>query len=134
MKKYLATLAIALATLSPGAAAFAENPKAPLSTPAIRAAVAPGDRSTLLFFQNPAGAPCQAQDKVLRKLLDDRKGGFRIVAVSVARPEDQKAFYDYGVRSLPSLVLVGKDGRVHRVFPPGIQSYETVSAALDKAR
>ena len=44
---------------------------------------------------------------------------------------DQKAFYDYGVRSLPSLVLVDKAGNVSKVFPPGIQSIETISAALD---
>jgi thioredoxin-related protein len=44
---------------------------------------------------------------------------------------DQKAFYDYGVRSLPSLVLVDKNGKIGRVFPPGIQSADTLASALD---
>jgi hypothetical protein len=45
--------------------------------------------------------------------------------------EDQRAFYDYGVRSLPMVVLVNKAGMISRVFPPGIQNYETLAAALD---
>ena len=45
--------------------------------------------------------------------------------------ENQKAFYDYGVRSLPSLVLVDKAGNISRVFPPGIQTYEALAAAID---
>ena len=47
------------------------------------------------------------------------------------KQEDQKGFYEYGVRSLPTLVLVDKSGKVRKFFPPGIQSYETLVAALD---
>ena len=47
------------------------------------------------------------------------------------KQEDQKAFYDYGVRSLPSLVLVDKSGKIARVFAPGIQTIETLTSALD---
>ncbi len=130
-------LAVALpvaALLSAGTWSWAETPKAPLSTNELKAAVSAGDRSTVVFFQNPAGGPCRAQNEVLQKLRQDRKGSFNIVPVSVTRPQDQKAFYDYGVRSLPSLVLVDRAGRIARVFPPGIQSYETLAAALDKAK
>jgi len=130
-------IAIALpvaALLSAGTWSWAETPRAPLSTNELKAAVSAGDRNTLVFFQNPAGGPCRAQNEVLQKLHQDRKGSFNIVPVSVTRPQDQRAFYDYGIRSLPSLVLVDRAGRIARVFPPGIQSYETLSAALDRSK
>ncbi len=129
----IAALAVA-AVLSLGTWSRAENPKAPLSTSQLKAAVSAGNRSTLVFFQNPAGGPCQAQNEVLQKLQRDRKGSFNLVPVSVTRPEDRQAFYDYGIRNLPSLVLVDRAGRIARVFPPGIQSYETLSAALDRSK
>lgn len=127
-------LLVTLLILSVGGPAAAEGPKAPLSTPALKQAIASGKQNTIVFFQNPAGMPCKAQNELLQKLHGDRKQNFNIVSVSVARPEDQKAFYDYGIRSLPSLVLVDRRGRVERVFPPGIQSYETLAAALDRLK
>lgn len=128
-------IALAVAALLPaGARAWAETPRAPLSTSALKAAVSAGDRNTLVFFQNPAGFPCRAQNEVLQKLQQDRKGTFNVVSVSVSRPEDRQAFYDYGIRSLPSLVLVDRAGRIARVFPPGIQGYETLSTALDRSK
>ncbi len=41
---------------------------------------------------------------------------------------------NYGVRSLPSLVLVDKAGKISKVFPPGIQNQEKLAAALDGAK
>jgi len=48
-------------------------------------------------------------------------------------PADQQAFYDYGVRNLPTMVLVDSKGKISRAFPPGIQTYEALAAALDGA-
>lgn len=42
----------------------------------------------------------------------------------------RQAFYDYGVRNLPSLVLVDKAGHVNKVFAPGIHSAESITTAL----
>jgi thioredoxin-like negative regulator of GroEL len=126
-------LAVA-ALLAVGTWAWADTARAPLSTNALKAAVSAGDRNTLVFFENPAGGPCRAQNEVLRKLQQDRKGSFNVVSVSVTRPEDRQAFYDYGIRNLPSLVLVDRAGRIARVFPPGIQSYETLATALDRSK
>lgn len=106
---------------------------APQSIPEIHSAVASGKKS-ILFFMNPAGGPCNAQNEILQKLLKDRKGNFNIVYVSTMKPEHQKAFYDYGVRSLPWVTLLDGKGRIAHHFPPGIQSYEALSEALDKAR
>lgn len=113
------------------AAAWAGNPAAPLSTPELQQAISPGKKNTVVFFQNPQGGPCRAQNEILQKLLKDRRGAFNIASVSTMRPEDQRAFYEYGVRNLPTLVLVDKSGKIGRFFPPGIQSYETLAGALD---
>lgn len=104
---------------------------APLSTPELKQTIGSNGKATLVFFQNPYGGPCKAQKGVLDKLQQSRKNGFNIVGVNAMNQNDQKAFYDYGVRSLPSLVLVDKSGKISRVFPPGIQSIETLTSALD---
>ncbi len=107
---------------------------APLSTPELQSKIGPGKKNTIVFFQNPEGGPCRAQNEIVQRLLKDRKNGFNIAAVSTMKQEDQKAFYDYGVRSLPTIVLVDKAGQINRFFPPGIQSYETLAAALDAVK
>lgn len=104
---------------------------APLSTQELKKTIGSGNKSTIVFFQNPQGGPCRAQKEILVKLQNDRKHNFNIANVSTMQQEDQKAFYEYGVRSLPSLVLVDGKGKINRVFPPGIQDYETLSAALN---
>jgi len=110
--------------------AFAGGTSAPLSTPALQQNIGKG-KPTLVFFQNPYGGPCKAQKRELDKLAEKRKNTFNIASVNAMEQNDQKAFYDYGVRNLPSLVLVDKAGSISKVFPPGIQSIDTLSAALD---
>ncbi|OGW32096.1 MAG: hypothetical protein A2X59_02800 [Nitrospirae bacterium GWC2_42_7] len=106
---------------------------APLSTPELKQAFGSG-KKTVVFFINPFGRPCKEQNMILQKLHKDKGGNFNIAYVSTAKPEDQQAFYDYGIRSLPSLVLVDKSGKISRLFPPGIQSYETLTQALDSIK
>jgi len=114
--------------------AAAENPAAPLSTPELRKIIGSGKKNTIVFFQNPMGGPCMAQKEVLEKLQQDRKRNFNIANVSTMKQEDHKAFYEYGIRNLPSLILVDKAGKIARVFAPGIQTYEALAAALDGVR
>jgi len=113
--------------------AGADNAAAPLSTPELRQMLSSG-KQTLVFFLNPNGGPCKSQNEILLKLLKDRKNNFNVAYVSAMIPENQKAFYDYGVRSLPSIVLVDQAGKISRVFPPGIQTYDALAAALDKVK
>ncbi|MHB8880214.1 MAG: thioredoxin family protein [Thermodesulfovibrionales bacterium] len=103
---------------------------APQSTPELRKALSAG-KKTVVFFLNPQGGPCKAQNEVLQKLLKDKAGKFQVAYVNAMNQQDQKAFYDYGIRNLPSLVLVDGGGKISRVFPPGIQSYEVLAKALD---
>jgi thioredoxin-like negative regulator of GroEL len=106
---------------------------APRSTAEISQATSSG-KKTVVFFMNPAGIPCGQQNEILKKLFQDRGGNFNVAYVSVMRPEDEKAFYDYGIRSLPSLVLVDSSGNIGRQFPPGIQPYDTLAQALDSMK
>ena len=127
-KRILLAVSVAIFAVSSIASAAAT---APLSTPELKQTIGTGGKATLVFFQNPYGGPCKAQKGILDKLLQDRKGSFNIASVNAMNQNDQKAFYDYGVRSLPSLVLVDKAGKISKVFPPGIQNQETLTAALD---
>ena len=128
MKQHI--IAILTVTLFVTATVASAAPKAPLSTPALSQSIGKG-KPVLVFFQNPNGGPCKAQQQLLDKLTEKRKGTFTIAPVNAMEQNDQKAFYDYGVRSLPSLVLVDKAGAISKVFPPGIQSIETITSALD---
>ncbi len=110
-------------------AAFASD-TAPLSTPELKKTLGAG-KSTVVFFLNPQGGPCRAQNEILMKLQKDRKNNCNIANVSALEEANRKAFYDYGVRSLPSLVLVDGKGKIAKVFPPGIQSSEVLTAALN---
>jgi thiol-disulfide isomerase/thioredoxin len=129
MKKIVISLLTLSLLATAGIAPAATS--APLSTPELKQAIGANGKATLVFFQNPNGGPCKAQKRILDKLTQDKNAGFNLASVSVMNPGDQKAFYDYGVRSLPSLVLVDKSGNINKVFSPGIQSIETLSAALD---
>ena len=128
MKQRIITLLTV--TLFAAATLASAAPKAPLSTPVLSQSIGKG-KPVLVFFQNPNGGPCKAQQQLLDKLTEKRKGTFTIAPVNAMEQNDQKAYYDYGVRSLPSLVLVDKAGAISKVFPPGIQSIETISSALD---
>lgn len=121
------TLFIMLAVAGLAAAA---NPEAPKSTHELKQAIGAG-KKTIVFFLNPQGGPCRAQNEIVQKLQKDRKANFNVAYVSTMNPADQKAFYDYGVRNLPQLVLVDSKGKIAQFFPPGIQSYETLAVTLD---
>ncbi|OGW40825.1 MAG: hypothetical protein A2010_13335 [Nitrospirae bacterium GWD2_57_9] len=130
MKRFFVLPLLAALVMAVVPLAHAGGTAAPLSTPDLQKTISAGKKNTIVFFQNPMGGPCRAQNEILQKLLKDRKSSFNIVSVSTMKAEDQRAFYDYGVRSLPTVVLVNKKGIVANYFPPGIQSYEGLAAAL----
>ncbi len=128
--KAVMTLAVVLLLAAAGQAK-AGSTMAPLSTTELKQTIGAGKKNTVVFFINPMGGPCKAQKQVLEQLQKDRGSNFNIAYVNALKEENQRAFYDYGVRSLPTVVLVDKQGKISRFFPPGIQSYETLAAALD---
>ena len=103
---------------------------APTAVPEAPAAVATGGRR-LLFFLNPEGRPCQMQRAILEELGDDLTSVVAVEQVSVLDANNRPVLYQYGIRSLPALILVDAEGgELHR-FTPGIQPAATSLAALD---
>ena len=106
---------------------------APQSNKDLKQAFGSG-KKTVVFFLNPNGNPCRAQNEILKKLHNDRSKKFNIVYVDATKPADEKVFYEYGVRGLPSVVVVDSKGMIGRVFAPGIQSYDTLAQVLDSLK
>ncbi len=127
----IVTIVSLISALVLAAVVAVASPAAPLSTPELRQTIGAGKKNTVVFFLNPEGGPCRAQNEILQKLRKDRGNGFNIAYVSALEPRNEKAFYDYGVRGLPSLVIVDRGGKIAKFFPPGIQNYETLAAVLD---
>lgn len=120
----IAVLAALVAVAAPRALAAekAAAPAAPVPTPA--------PKPTLIFFLNPAGRPCQMQDQILS---DSRVRWEPLATLRYARTDkeaDRDVFYQYGVRSLPNLILVGPDGKEIRRYSPGIQSADSILSGI----
>lgn len=89
------------------------------------------ERPKILFFWLPTGSPCKQQ----KKILDETLSSFQTVDleyIDVTNEAQKKTFYQYGVRSLPTLVILNKLGEIHKQFPPGIQSKQTLIEELSK--
>jgi thioredoxin-like negative regulator of GroEL len=87
-------------------------------------------KPTLLFFMNPAGRPCQTQDQILAEGRNKWESRVALRYVRTDVQADRDAFYQYGVRSLPSLILVGADGKEITRYSPGIQNVDAVLAGI----
>lgn len=112
------------------AAVSAPLSAAPAPPSATKPATPSATKPTLVFFMNPAGGPCRTQDEILvaSRTRWEPLATLRYVRTDV--PADREAFYKFGVRSLPNLILVGADGKeVHR-YSPGIQSAETILSGI----
>ncbi|HEY3359238.1 MAG TPA: hypothetical protein VGQ83_38670 [Polyangia bacterium] len=89
---------------------------APLPAPA-----ADGSLPRLVFFMNPNGRPCQIQDRILDDLSAELKNKVEVVSYRTTSRADGPRFEQYGIRSLPALVLTDATGREVRRATPGIQ-------------
>ncbi len=86
----------------------------------------PQVKPTLMFFINPNGSPCQQQDQIIQQAKADIEKFVQIRYVKTTIPADRETFYQYGIRSLPNLILVDEKGKELRRFAPGIQTIETI--------
>ena len=130
MRRSLVFLSLVAAFALGAAPVHSASTAAPLSTPELKKAIGAG-KKTVVFFLNPQGGPCKVQNEIVQQLLKDRKGSFSVAYVDALKAENQRAFYDYGVRNLPQLVLVDGKGKIAQFFPPGIQTYDALAMALD---
>ena len=87
---------------------------------------------TILFFMNPNGHPCQMQNAILDGIKDSLAGKATIKYIKTTEDSDRDAFDSYGIRGLPSLIIVDINGKELKRFSPGIQSKEDILAALKK--
>jgi thioredoxin 1 len=110
-----------LALAAFGSMALADAPRPAVAAAASsRTAAAPLPR--LAFFMNPNGAPCQMQDRILQDMGPDLKGKVEVVYYKTTVPTDIAKFQQYGIRSLPTLVVTDASGKEIRRATPGIQS------------
>ena len=78
-------------------------------------------KGKLLFFINPNGYPCQLQERILSENAAEVDTYVDVEYVSTTVPKDREKFYKYGIRALPILVLLDKEGNVIKRFSPGIK-------------
>jgi thioredoxin 1 len=89
----------------------------------------PGARPRLVFFMNPNGRPCQMQDEILRG-MPDLPARADVVYYRTTEPVEIGRFEQYGIRSLPQLIVTDVNGAVLRRATPGIQSDPQVRQLL----
>jgi thioredoxin 1 len=95
----------------------------------VRTAV-PTPSLTILFFMNPNGRPCQMQNEILSAIKDSLVARASTTYIKTTEPADRERFSVYGIRGLPSLIIVDSNNKEIKRFTPGIQSAETILAAL----
>lgn len=121
---WLSTLPfVALAALTSIALADAPRP-AVTAAASPRPAAAPLPR--LVFFMNPNGMPCQMQDRILQEMAPELKGKVEVVYYKTTVGTDIAKFQQYGIRSLPALIVTDASGKEIRRATPGIQSASQV--------
>jgi len=90
-------------------------------------------KPTLLFFLLPSGGPCKAQDKILKEeVLPKYKDSIETQYIKADDQSSQNTFYEYGVRSIPLIIILDKDGKTSKRFTPGIQDSKYIIEELDK--
>jgi thioredoxin 1 len=107
-----------LAVAALASTALAEAPRATVASTKTPAAALP----RLVFFMNPNGTPCQMQDKILQEMAPELKGKAEVVYYKTTISTDIPKFQQYGIRSLPTLMLTDASGKEIRRATPGIQS------------
>ncbi len=134
MNARMKTAALVLVTLSLAACSNASSAPVQLAapvagSPAPSAAPVTGTRPRLVFFMNPNGRPCQMQDEILRG-MPDLASRAQLVYYRTTEPGDLARFEEYGIRSLPQLIVTDGNGVELRRATPGIQPDRQVRQLL----
>jgi thioredoxin-like negative regulator of GroEL len=122
----IASLALAACSGSDAA------PAAAAAAPSTAAASPTTGLPRLVFFKNPHGRPCQAQDQVLQELGPSLQGRVEVVRFRTTTPGDLAMFERFGVRSLPQLVVTDAGGQELRRATPGILDAGQVQQLLSR--
>lgn len=84
----------------------------------------------ILFFINPNGRPCQTQLSILDGMKSKLHNIATVKHISTMEPSDRSLFYKYGIRGLPSLIIVDNSEKELWRFTPGIQNEKTILSAF----
>jgi thioredoxin 1 len=135
-QKRLFTMIFAVAIILPLASNASDkkivNEKNKKDTALVQEKKAVIPAKTILFFMNPNGHPCQMQNAVIEGIMDSLAGKATIKYIKTTEEGDRDAFDTYGIRGLPSLIIVDKTGKELKRFSPGIQSKEAILDAIRK--
>ena len=88
------------------------------------------NKGSLLFFMNPNGRPCQMQDQYLNEIRSKIDEVAEVIYIRTTEPNDKSLFYKYGIRSLPSMIILDENENIAQRFSPGIQSPTSILEAL----
>jgi len=108
------------------------TPATPQNTAEPTPAAAPATevKKQLLFFMNPNGRPCQMQDAIIHELGDSIRAHANLRYYKTTEQSDRQAFGTYGIRGLPSLIVLDQNGRELHRFTPGVQEGSAILEAL----
>jgi thioredoxin 1 len=84
----------------------------------------------ILFFMNPNGRPCQMQDGIIKAMGESLSGKATVKYYKTTQRDDYAAFGTYGIRGLPSLIILDEKGKEVKRFTPGIHDAATILKAL----
>ncbi len=112
-----------LATACTRGEAAQPPPQKPSDKPAATPA---GALPRLVFFMNPNGRPCQMQDQVLKDLSGELQGKVEVVRYKTTEEADLAKFEQFGIRSLPMLVVTDAAGNELKRATPGIQYPDSI--------
>jgi len=87
---------------------------------------------TILFFMNPNGRPCQMQLEVIDGMKTKLAPLALVTLIKTTESGDRDKFSRYGIRGLPSLIIIDKNGKEITRFQPGIQDEATILNALEQ--
>jgi len=88
---------------------------------------------TMLFFLNPNGRPCQMQEEILNKIskqLKDKKVELKYVSTANLA-EDGPIFQQFGVRALPTIIVLDNTGAEKKRLSPGVQGEAALLYAIN---
>lgn len=89
------------------------------------------EKYKIMFFLNPNGRPCQMQNKILNDMGSDLSSKAVIEYISTTEMATSRPlFVKYGIRALPSLIVLDSKGNVHHRFTPGIQSADIIMSKI----
>lgn len=89
------------------------------------------NKKELLFFMNPDGRPCQIQDQLLQQMGTKLTAKASIKYIKTTEMATAKAYFrKYGIRALPTIIILDKKGNVEHRLPPGIHKSPAIFAIL----